>query len=170
MSPSKNPPQLSEGKKQAQHSTELSRLKACLETASAFFKTTVSEGEGKVWKEILSRASISEIEDAFRAWHFKQWGDTYPRMPTPGEIVDSAMQAREQARLAARCACGFRHGKGYGSEDVAWLWKKRKEGTTADVRWSIAQWEEVFGELDAKRPDKAPAWRKTPDGQQFLRD
>jgi hypothetical protein len=120
---------------------------------------------------LLKEASISEVEEAFRDWHFREWGDDYPKMPTPGQIMESINAVREARRTEGSCSkeCRAKHGTGYGTKDIMWLVTRRMLEAKPGVRWSIGDWEELLKELDGKRPQGTPEWRKNSNGQQFLR-
>lgn len=222
MSRNPNQPQLPGSEKQAttsQGPSPKERLKSCLETASGFFKSVPTEGEGRIWLDLLNLCSAGEIEEAFRKWHFKKWGDQWPRMPQPGEILEMVGYDRanvknqdapwgcencaegwipfvgfyttksrttySDVKMVRPCECQANAGlrtanrtpdSGYGENDVKWIVARRAMAITFEdaekkivKRWSIAEWEELFNELDEKRAGGAPEWRKETEGQQFLR-
>ena len=49
------------------------------------------------------------------------------------------------------------HGKGYGTNDVKWLWKRMEQEKTAGRKINSAA---LLDELDSKRQDGPPEWRK----------
>lgn len=176
MSQNQSQPQLPGTGKQAttsQGPSPKERLKKCLETASAFFKSVPTEGEGRIWLDLLNLCSAGEIEEAFRQWHFRPWGDQWPRMPQPGEILELVGAAREKQRLETYgCSTEYKrtHDQGYGENDIRWLMKRRMKDAKPGEKWSLAQWEAALLELDSTRAGGAPKWRGAPGGQDFLRE
>lgn len=68
--------------------------------------------------------------------------------------------ARESAKVPVQVCdaeCKKRHGRGYHTNDVLWLWKQRQLSAKP---WSEAQWEAALSELDSKRSGGAPMWRR----------
>jgi hypothetical protein len=99
-------------------------------------------------------------------WALDSWGRNAKVLPAFADLLQLLRSWISDSGMAEKCECTHLHGTGYGVEDLLWLMKKRGEHAE---RFSISQWEALFAELDAKRVGGPPAWRGTPDGQNFLR-
>lgn len=98
------------------------------------------------------------------------WVITNPEA-SPADYVMRRCECVEAAIVAGKVptrADGRRYGSGYGAQDILWLLKRRQQDSTGK-RWSIADWEALFAELDSKRPGGAPQFRKNPETRDFLR-
>lgn len=116
--------------------------------------------------EQLNHDLVSYPVDAIE-WALDTWGRNAKVLPTLCDL--RPMMQTWLFPSSGDCECKGQHYKGYGINDVMWLVKKRMMGAEKSVKWSLAQWEELFTELDNKRSDGAPGWRTTSSGQQFLR-
>lgn len=99
-------------------------------------------------------------------WALDAWGRNARVLPALSDLLQLLRAWHADNAAEEKCECSQLHGTGYGIEDIRWLLKRR--GQYAE-RFSISQWEDLFRELDQKRPRGAPQWRKEPEGQQFLR-
>ena len=70
------------------------------------------------------------------------------------ECVERAIQA-SKVPIAARDRSTY--GRGYGTNDIMWLWKARQASGKA---WDAAMWELALDTLDASRQGGAPEWRR----------
>jgi hypothetical protein len=66
-------------------------------------------------------------------------------------------QAVASAKVPVRASDPSRYGKGYGTNDVLWLWKQRQ---TAAKPWNAANWNSAMDRLDKVRAGGAPEWRQ----------
>lgn len=99
-------------------------------------------------------------------WALDSWGRNAKVLPALSDLLQLLRTWHAENVAEENCECGHLHRTGYGVEDIRWLMQRR--GQFAE-RFSISQWEELFVELDKKRAGGSPEWRKTADGQQFLR-
>lgn len=53
--------------------------------------------------------------------------------------------------------CKRRHHRGYGEQDIKWLWKKRMQSSRP---WTEADYMAALDQLDRIRQDGAPGWRR----------
>jgi hypothetical protein len=68
------------------------------------------------------------------------------------------MQAAiNESKIPVRASDKARHGRGYGANDVLWLWKSRQ---TSGTRWAAADWNAALDHLDGLRAGGAPEWRR----------
>lgn len=72
------------------------------------------------------------------------------------QCVEDAIAAQKVATHVCDDECKRRHGRGYGTNDMLWLFKKRM---ASSVPWTEEMYESALRELDGKREQGKPAWR-----------
>jgi hypothetical protein len=125
-----------------------------LQRAANLFGKDMTESETEVWADILNGVSQDACEYAFENW-FRN-GKFFPRPANILELVQT--YASNQPREVCDDACKRRHGRGYDTNDLLWLWKKRQ--ASGATKWTKADYEAAMQELDSKREGGAPLWRK----------
>jgi hypothetical protein len=120
----------------------------------------LSEERIQQWLEDTSSYPVDGV-----VWAIESWSRNSKLLPTLADLLQ-LLRGWYSDNVGEECSCDHPHRSGYGIEDIKWLMKKRG---LHEKRWSIAQWEELFAELDAKREGGAPSWRKEPGGNNFLR-
>ena len=160
-----------------------------LTTCQQMFSKDLSDDEVAYWKNFLKQFSMIEIRYAFEHWNsHERWFpkpkdisdlcDAYRLLVaniqfSPGchrcnwDAFYETKKAGYKERVVAQCPCvqnpslreqqPLHNGTGYGTNDMLWMFKRMQQvyaaGDTPDT-------EELLNELDRKRPDGAPEWRK----------
>lgn len=170
----------------------------CLEETAKIFSKTLDEDLVNVWSELLNYCSTEEAVSALKQWQFQGGyfpkpaeilqlvanGRDAERMKgqAPGcsnchdGYVITNPDAKPSDYIVRRCECvtrtelrsGKRHlHQSYDWNDIKFLWKKRM--LDAGKSWTPEQWEQALQELDSKRRDGPPPWRRQletqPDNQ-----
>lgn len=131
-----------------------------LKATANLFNALLPDDVLKIWKDLLNYCSEREAVTALKQWHYQ--GAYFPK---PHEILQLVADAREKVRIektGCSTECQKRHGLGYDLNDVRWLLGRRMQDHGR--RWKKEQWDALFDELDAKRFDGAPIWRKDVTG------
>lgn len=135
--------------------TSIESFKKILKATADLFSKQLSDDELRVWKDLLNLCSQAEAEAAF-----KQWQMTGAWFPKPTEILQYVADARDERKIAEEgCSkeCQKMHGRGYGENDIRWLWKRYSEQRAIDPE---VKPEQFLDELDSKREGGAPGWRR----------
>ena len=140
---------------------ELERVLAALVTMSHRIGKPFSEARMQQLSDDLASYRVAAIE-----WALDCWSRNSKVLPALADLLQLLRTWQAENIAEENCDCSHLHGTGYGVEDIRWLMRRR--GQHAE-RFSIAQWEELFAELDKKRQGGAPNWRKSPEGKNFLR-
>jgi len=118
------------------------------------FNRELSDSEIEVWISVMS-----EISDSALSYAVDNWLRNGRFFPTPADITGLANAYATHTASTLRCdaECRRCHGRGYHTNDLMWLWKKRQ--SSAKKQWSSADYEAAMTELDSKREAGKPAWR-----------
>ncbi len=128
-------------------------LKIQLET---FPQKELSPGEIVRWGMDLARYSEEAIKFAFE--EHRQLAIFFP---VPGQIIDLCKTwiPEQEYRVGCNAECQSRHGRGYGENDVLYLWQRYQSMRDSfDRRLTQNEVTDLLDDLDAKR-GQAPAWR-----------
>jgi hypothetical protein len=71
--------------------------------------------------------------------------------------VDQAVTDQKIAEHICDAACKRRHGRGYHTNDVIWLWKERQKSSKP---WTEADYESALKRLDSTRAGGAPDFKQ----------
>ena len=106
------------------------------------------------WHEDLASYPVEAIE-----WALDTHARNSKTLPSLADLVQLLKTWYVDEAPQPRCEpeCQARHWKGYGTNDVRWLWKKRVQSA---VPWSPNDYETAMRELDSKRADGKPTWRQ----------
>lgn len=120
-------------------------------------KGQISTSEIEDWYRDLSPYSEAAIDFAFEKMRMGLF------FPMNGQVIDLCMSYEPpdapNVVSTVRCdaTCRARHGKGYNENDMKWLFRRMQQiyatGDTPDS-------EALLTELDSRRPDGAPEWRR----------
>ena len=109
------------------------------------------------WEQDLGGYPLQAID-----WAFDNWRRNGRFFPVPGDIIDICETWEVQVNTSNGCSgmdCKARHGKGYGENDVLYLWHEWSKKRTALNRELLpSEVEEVMAQLDKVRGG-APEWR-----------
>lgn len=147
-------------------SQEQEKIDAALLLMATRIGRVITERMVEMWHRDLAVYPVDGIE-----WAFDSWGRNAKRLPVLSDITEllTTWAGGKVPEYGCESECHALHGKGYHTNDILWLMKKRMSKHTPGEKWSLADWEAAFNELDEKRAGGAPEWRKTTEGQQFLR-
>ena len=125
-----------------------------LEGASQIFGKELGAEETKTWTVVLRACSDSSI-----VWAFESWSRNGKFFPKPSEILELVQAFNVSQLQPNKCApeCQRRHGKGYHTNDVNWLFKAYLVQLKTNPKVKVA---DLMDELDGKRQGGAPEWRK----------
>lgn len=73
------------------------------------------------------------------------------------ECVEKAIVESKMPSHTCDESCKRRHHRGYGEQDIKWLWKKRMQSARP---WTEADYMAALDQLDKIRQDGAPGWRR----------
>lgn len=121
-------------------------------------KGRITTEEVQDWHKDLTPFSVAAIEFAFES--HRRNAIFFPLYPQIIDLCISYDPPDQQVRTNANCdaICRARHGKGYNSNDMMWLFHKMQQAyATGDV----PDTEALMTQLDAKRHGGAPEWRKS---------
>jgi hypothetical protein len=129
-------------------------LKIQLET---FPQKELSPGEIERWGMDLNRYSEEAIKFAFE--EHRQLAIFFP---VPGQIIDLCKTwiAPQAYRPGCNSECRDRHGRGYGENDVLYLWERYQSmrDSLPNRPLNAGEINALYDDLDEKR-GQAPAWR-----------
>lgn len=133
------------------------RIDSLLKEHLAIFpsKGELTDEEIQHWHKDLAPFSLVAIE-----WAFDNWRRSGLFFPLYGAILDMCVSYEPPQTAAHSCdaICHARHGKGYNTNDMLWLFAKMQQAyATGDV----PDTEALMTQLDAKRHGGAPEWRKS---------
>jgi hypothetical protein len=105
------------------------------------------------WLTDLDRFSTTAIDYAFDNW--RRNGMFFPVY----KVIIEVCEAWQPAGEAWKCSqeCQREHGKGYHWNDMKWLFKRMQQEIAANRPINSAA---LLSELDGKRADGPPAWRR----------
>lgn len=132
------------------------RIDSLLKEHLAIFpeKVELLPEEIEHWHRDLSPFPIAAIEYAF---------DTHRRnarrFPVYGNILDICVTWEKPQEYKPGCSaeCLARHGKGYNEVDIKNLYRMAVREMKAD---RVVDYDALLTELDSKRPDGPPEWRR----------
>jgi hypothetical protein len=134
---------------------ESDRILQLVQEMGGQFQREMEESDFQRWLRDLARFPIAAIEFAFEKWH--ENGRFFPQ---PADIRDLCNAWTPNIPVymdGCNALCKLRHGKGYGTADVLWLYgqymKKRKGSALNEPEIEI-----LLDMLDKHRKH-APAWR-----------
>jgi len=106
------------------------------------------------WHKDLGNHPIAAIDYAFENW--RRNGRFFPVYADVLDLI-SAWQPPLEYKPGCSAECMSRHGKGYHTNDVMWLYKRVQEEIKAGRSVDAGS---LLAELDSKRQGGAPAWRR----------
>lgn len=119
------------------------------------FVKELSARELGVWTAVLQDRSDAAVE-----WSCSNWIRNGKFFPKPSEILELIQAFRNLPENQPRqcdIECQKRHGKGYHTNDVNWLFKRYLAALKTDPKVKIT---DLMDELDSKRQGGPPEWRK----------
>lgn len=145
---------------------EQEKIDDALSLMATRVRGVLTERMFEMWHRDLAVYPLDAIE-----WALDTYGRMAKRLPALGDITE-LLKTWQGSVPTYGCEqeCQELHGKGYSTNDLAWLLKRRMANHTPGAKWSIADWEQAFKELDAQRAGGAPKWRTGPSGEGFLRE
>lgn len=92
-------------------------------------------------------------------WAIDNWGKNAKTLPVLGDLVQllRTWHVDNDPRNSCEPECQARHGRGYGTGDLLWLWKQR---IASNRPWDDDMYEMAMSVLDGKREGGVPEWRK----------
>lgn len=92
-------------------------------------------------------------------WALDNWGRNSRTLPVIGELTPLLRTWVVDNVRAENCApeCQERHGRGYGTNDILWLIKKRMASSQP---WTEGMYDAALTDLDRRREGGAPEWRR----------
>jgi hypothetical protein len=132
-----------------------------LQTSLNLFSKELTEAETNFWLMLMDEWSVNEMRYAFDNWNRN--GRFFPK---PKDIIEQI----EAYRLSVKgkyghptcdAQCRERHDKGYGAEDMLWLYNRylAKKDSMPNRPMNDTEIDGLLDELDTKRGRK-PAWRQ----------
>lgn len=128
-------------------------LKALEDTAELFSKDLTATELG-IWTSILQRHNDAAVE-----WACSNWVRNGKFFPKPSEILEliHAFESSQSQPQKCEPECQRRHGKGYHTNDVTWLFKRYTAELKTNPQVKLS---DLMDELDKNRQGGAPEWRK----------
>jgi hypothetical protein len=128
-----------------------------LATCRGLFAKELTPEEAAYWREFLNSYSLEELRYAFDNW--QRNGQFFPKPSDIVQLVDVFRKSITRRIGHPGCdeLCKSRHGRGYGEGDVLWLWHRMEQHVAAGRSVNASA---LLDELDSKREDGPPAWRK----------
>ena len=111
-------------------------------------KPELTDAEIEHWHRDLTPYPLQAID-----WAFDNWRKNGHFFPVPSDILDQC-QAWAPATGKTLCdpECKRRHGKGYGENDMLWLWNRHaKEREKLGRALTKNEWDGLYAELDVSR-------------------
>jgi hypothetical protein len=113
----------------------------------------------------FSEARMQQLHDDLHAypvdgieWAIDSWSRNSKVLPALSDLLQLLRTWHvENVQETCEPECQMRHGKGYGKNDVIWLWKERQKSAKG---WSTADYEAALSRLDSTRAGGAPEWRQ----------
>ena len=110
---------------------------------------------------MLDQCGVNELRYAFENWNRN--GRFFPKPKDILELVEAYRLSQTRKQVDNRCdaECKSRHGKGYGEQDMLWLFKKYIE-KRGQIGRALNK-SEIFSLLDEldKHRGWSPEWRKS---------
>lgn len=125
-----------------------------LEATAELFGKELSGSELEIWTSVLHRYPDSSVDWACATW--QRNGKFFPKPSEILELIQSFMATQSQPQKCEQ-ECQRRHGKGYHTNDVNWLFKRYLVAIKDDPKANLT---DLLDELDSKRQGGAPEWRK----------
>ena len=131
-----------------------------LQTCLSLFAKELTAQETQFWKEFLTSYSTESLKYAFDNWNRN--GRFFPKPKDITELVEAYELTRKKEKLGypgCDSECKARHEKGYGGNDMVWLFS-RYLSERKNVNRALNK-REIFALLDEldKWRGKAPEWR-----------
>lgn len=154
--PKSKPPKSSAKSGTTTHLSKQDKIDELLKIQQETFPNKeLSPEEINRWHMDLEPYRLEAIE-----WAFDNWRRNGHFFPVPGDILDQC-EVFSPAIKDGRCdaECQARHGKGYGENDILWLWKRYTK-LHGDKKGPLTEEEHqsLLNQLDAFRGE-SPAWR-----------
>lgn len=92
-------------------------------------------------------------------WALDSWSRNSKVLPALADLLQLLRTWSVENVLQQQCEpeCQARHGKGYGTNDLMWLWKARQKSAT---KWTPLLYDLALDTLDQIREGGAPEWRR----------
>lgn len=132
---------------------ESERILCALGTMSTRLGRPLNEERIKQWMDDLANYPVEAIE-----WSLDTWARNGRQLPTLADLLQLLRTWQVDVSFERPCECEDRHGKGYGTNDILWLWKRRQQSGKKD--WTSADYEAAMQQLDKVRAGGAPGWRE----------
>lgn len=109
------------------------------------------------WHKDLAPYTLEAIEFAFDT--HRRNGNFFPIQADILPLCESMDPRRNVVANTSSCdaICKARHGKGYGWNDMIWLFKKAQ---SVHASGDTPDYDALLDELDKKRPEGAPEFRR----------
>jgi hypothetical protein len=102
----------------------------------------------------LDPIPVATLRYAFDNWNRN--GEFFPKPKNIGDLVQAYSVDSKGTGWKCDAECQARHGKGYHSNDMLWLFKRMEKEIAAGRKVDSAA---LMDELDRKRAGGAPEWR-----------
>lgn len=89
-------------------------------------------------------------------WALDSWARNAKVLPALADLLQ-LVRTWHIEQEPEKCECRHLHGRGYGKNDILWLWKKRQSSAKP---WTEADYETAMQELDKQRAGGAPVFRR----------
>jgi hypothetical protein len=130
------------------------RWKEELKKLSLLFSRPIEPEEWDIW-----RRCVGKIPDNTITYASENWQRNGKWFPKPKEILDIC-EAYRAAKILPSQVRYAHHGEGYNEGDMMALWKIVSARAGAGRKMTQAEIWQVLDEIDAKRPEGAPEWRR----------
>jgi hypothetical protein len=130
-----------------------------LKTSQALFSKELTEPEFQFWTTVLDEHSVAALRYAFENWNRN--GRYFPKPKDIIELMDAYKMSKAQyGHPTCDDLCKSRHFKGYGTEDMVWLFDRyfAKRKALGNRVLNESEVGALMDELDVRR-GKPPVWR-----------
>lgn len=131
--------------------SESERVLQALVTMATRIGKPFSEARMQQLHDDLANYPVEAIE-----WALDSWARNAKVLPALADLLQ-LVRTWHIEQEPEKCECRHLHGRGYGKNDILWLWKKRQSSAKP---WTEADYETAMQELDKQRAGGAPVFRR----------